>query len=183
MVRTWPDILLSRAFAASAVWVLMGTQFAVPGPWKIQRSLVIPFVLGEETQPNPLETSTIQKMALVSGPLPALGKMPAQGSLALRIKLKIKEARTFLHVLLLFAPSLLTILLVGRNPALFLMISLALGIELAQLAFGYGFDGGDVIDLTCDALGIALAAFVCKKLRSVEILSTVSSRHSVGRAG
>jgi hypothetical protein len=182
-VRTWPNITWTRAVAASAIWLLMATQFAVPGPWKIQRPLMIPFHFGEEPGTRVTDSFKAQPSPMISGPLHALGKMPAQGSLALRIKLKVKQARTFLHLLLLFVPSVLTILLVGRKPALLLMILLALGIELAQLAFGYGFDLIDVIDLICDALGIALAVFVCNRVRNVDSLSTFSSRHSVGTSG
>jgi glycopeptide antibiotics resistance protein len=101
---------------------------------------------------------------LASGSLPALGKIPVQGSLALRIKYFITQARPLLHVLLLFAPSLALAWLVGRRPALFIASTLALAIELAQVAFGYGFDGMDALDLACDASGIALAIWVHKKM-------------------
>ena len=80
------------------------------------------------------------------------------------MKLGIARARPLLHSLLLFAPALALALLAGRKPAVFLAIPLALAIELAQVAFGYGFDWIDVLDLACDAIGIALAMWAGKKI-------------------
>jgi hypothetical protein len=116
--------------------------------------------MASETPPPPL--------VITSGSVPALGKIPVQGGLALRIKYFLAQARPLLHVLLLFAPSLAIACLVGRRPAFFIGVTLALAIELAQVAFGYGFDWVDVVDLANDAIGIALAIWVCKKMLKAE---------------
>jgi glycopeptide antibiotics resistance protein len=55
--------------------------------------------------------------------------------------------------------------LVGRKPARSLAVILALAIEAAQLAFGYGFDRVDVFDLASDAVGIGLALIVHSSLK------------------
>ena len=46
-VRFWPGIGWPRAVAASAIWVLMGINCVIPGPWKMQRALYPEFQLGE----------------------------------------------------------------------------------------------------------------------------------------
>jgi hypothetical protein len=170
-VRSWPGIGWWRALGAAAIGLLLGIYFVIPGPWKIQRPIYPSFQLGEEragrSSPDQAPMASAPgntPLVIASGSLPALGKIPVQGSLALRIKYFMTQARPLLHVLLLFAPSLALAWLVGRRPALFIGVTLALAIELAQVAFGYGFDWVDVFDLACDAGGIALAMWVHKKM-------------------
>jgi hypothetical protein len=171
-VRSWPGTSWWRAAAASLIWVLMGTQLIVPGPWKIQRPMISAFQLGGKSaghsgsdQMRMDEGRGNAHPDLTSRALSALGELPTQGSFILRVKLAIRSARPLLHALLLFWPTLAIAFLVGRKPALFLMITLSLGIELAQIAFGYGFDRIDVLDLATDAVGIALAMLVFGKLQ------------------
>ena len=161
-IHCWPGIPWWRAVAASLICLLMGIHFVIPGPWKIQRAIYPEFLIGAE----PHTLGEIHAPAIVrSGPLPALGELQNQGGWALRVKLRISEARTLLHALLLFAPSLLLVGLLGRRPALLLMIAMALAIESAQIAFGYGFDRTDLMDLLCDAIGILLALWLEPKIR------------------
>ncbi len=176
-VRSWPGIPWRRAILASAIWVFMAIQFVVPGPWKIQRSMVPAFRLGVESAGNPAPHSESPATAMAkpsptlgSGPLQALGKLPDRGSLVLRVKQNLKQARPLLHALLLFAPTLVLACLVGRKPALSLMVTLALAIELAQVAFGYGFGWDDVFDLATDASGIALAMWVYGKMLKRKVI-------------
>jgi hypothetical protein len=171
-VRSWPGTSRWRATAASLIWVLMGTQLIVPGPWKIQRPMISAFQLGGNSAGPPGSDQMRMDEGrgnahpdLTSRALSALGELPTQGSFILRVKLAIRSARPLLHALLLFGPTLAIAFLVGRKPALFLMITLSLGIELAQIAFGYGFDRIDVLDLVTDAVGIALAMLVFGKLQ------------------
>jgi hypothetical protein len=165
-VRSWTGIDWWRSLGVSAIWLMMAIYFVIPGPWKIQRAIYPEFQLGEPWLAAPAHAGAIAvgTPTIRSGPLPALGKLPAQGDLALRVKLGIARARPLLHSLLLFAPALALALLAGRKPAVFLAIPLALAIELAQVAFGYGFDWIDVLDLACDAIGIALAMWAGKKI-------------------
>lgn len=173
-VRSWPGISYWRATLAATIWVLLGTQLVVPGPWKIQRPMVSPFALGTESIGQPRQVPIpIKEGKGTANPEPssralsALGELPTQGSLILRVKLAIRSARPLLHALLFFGPTLVIALLVGRKPALFLMITLALAIELSQVAFGYGFDRIDVLDLITDASGIALAMLVFGSIQSL----------------
>lgn len=180
-VRSWPGIPWWRAILASAVWIFMGNQFVVPGPWKHQRPLVSAFRLGAESTvsavPSPVPSASVpaksSSSALTSGPLQALGKITDQGGLVLRVKARIAQARPLLHALMLFAPALALAWLAGRKPAMVLAGILALATELAQFAFGYGFDWVDVFDLASDATGIALAMWVYgKMMRKAETLKS-----------
>ena len=163
-IRSWPGISRWRAVSAAAIWVTMATQFVVPGPWKVQRPMVVDFHLGgtpagDFTAPHSADPPATQA-APSSGPVVPLGKLPEQGSLVLRVKMAIARARPLLHALLLFGPALIFLFLLGRTPTLVLAGTLAVSIELAQVAFGYGFDVIDVGDLASDALGIVLALWL-----------------------
>ena len=94
-----------------------------------------------------------------------MGKIPDQGDFTLRLKHYAAKARSLLHIALLFGPTLLIACLVGKRPAWSLGVILALAVEAAQFAFGYGFDWVDVFDLACDATGIALALAVHHRLK------------------
>jgi hypothetical protein len=165
-VRSWTGIEGWRALCVSAIWLTMAIYFVIPGPWKVQRAIYPEFQLGGQYVAAPEHAGEWAKTpsTILSGPLPALGKIAAQGDLALRVKLSIARARPLLHSLLLFAPALALALLAGRKPAVVLAVVLALTIELAQVAFGYGFDWIDVFDLASDAIGIALAMWAGKKI-------------------
>lgn len=171
-VRSWPGIRWWRAIAAAAIWLLMGIHFVIPGPWRIQRAIYPNFQIGGEptghavaSPPEGSAETGKQAPSVQSGPVRSLGKMPDQGSFVLQVKLRASQARPLLHALLLFAPTLVIALLVGRSPALRLVAGLALAIELAQLAFGYGFDWIDLFDLAFDAAGIALGIWLSGRIR------------------
>jgi hypothetical protein len=155
----------------------MGIQFAVPGPWKIERPLITAFELGDGVDGwmsghvAPLVSSG-SNAAISSGAVAVSGRIPVRGGLALRIKLLAAQARPLLHVLLLMAPVFASALLVGRRPTLFLAVLLSFAIEGAQAAFGYGFDWLDVLDLLTDAAGIALGLWL-----AICFSSICDSRH------
>ena len=90
-----------------------------------------------------------------AGPVTPLGKIEVQGSLFLKIKHFVSHARPLLHALMLAVPTAFFAWMTGRQPALFLACMLAIGIESAQVAFGYGFGWDDVMDLVTDGIGIA----------------------------
>jgi hypothetical protein len=152
-----------RPLLASAIWLVTGLYFVVPGPWKDVRFLAGPFQIGPETTVAPAhsasapETRTVDLSPTHPAALESVGKIPDQGDFTLRLKHYAENARPLLHVILLFAPALAMACLVGRKPACSLAIILALAIEAAQLAFGFGFDWVDVFDLASDAAGIGLA--------------------------
>ncbi|MBC8128103.1 MAG: VanZ family protein [Gloeobacteraceae cyanobacterium ES-bin-144] len=165
----WPEISRVRAALASMAWLVMSIYLVIPGPWKLQRAMYPSFQLGKVSSVTSnaekiLPSSETETMEIASQPVKTLGSIAFQGSSLMRVKLMLIEARPVLHALLLAAPALMFALLVGRRPALFLAASLAIAIELSQLAFGYGFDWIDVVDLLCDAIGISLALWVYGKI-------------------
>ncbi len=158
VIRSWPGISRWRALAGSAIWLLACMNFVVPGPWKVQRPMGENFNLGMEA-PAVTIGKTPPPVGMNVGAVTAEGKMPVQGSFALQVKLLFAQARPFLHALLLFAPTLAMMCFIGKKPALWLSIILAIAIESAQAVFGYGFDWIDIMDLTCDAVGVWLAVW------------------------
>lgn len=155
-----------RPLLAATVWLVMGLYFVVPGPWKLYHSIVTPFQIGQEVTsshvpvarpPDPISSSPM--------PLESVGEIPDQGDFTLRLKLYAAKARPMLHIILLWAPTLLIACLVGAKSARSLAVILALAIETAQVAFGYGFDWVDVFDLACDGTGIALALLAHRHLK------------------
>jgi hypothetical protein len=159
-----------RPLLAAGIWVIAGIYFAVPGPWSSYRSFGSSFYLGEAANGDHLKGISLGKYDPQSSnkvdpaaPIVSVGKMTDKGDLALRIKVHWQKARPFLHIALLFGPTLLIACLVGRRPACALAIILSIGIELAQFSFGFGFDAWDVLDLTCDGLGIAVAIILHRR--------------------
>ena len=178
LVRSIQKTSLPRAIGAATIFVTMGALAVVPGPWKIQRPFGDAFVIKEAAptadasmQPDanggdPSEPAKLAAKASTTpafaGPEQALGKIPVQGGLLLKAKHYLAPLRPLLHALLIMMPTLAMIWLAGWRPALVLAVMLSAAIELAQIAFGYGFDRVDVTDLAYDALGIAAAMLTAK---------------------
>lgn len=160
-----------RSLLAAAIWLVMGLYFVVPGPWKDVRSFAGPFQIGLETAVAPVSrpaAATINRSSAKFTVLESVGEIPDQGDFTLRLKRYAANARPLLHIILLFAPTLAMACLVGRKPTRSLAVILALAIETAQLAFGYGFDWVDVFDLASDAVGIALGLWLHGRLKHRE---------------
>jgi hypothetical protein len=179
-IRSWRGVQTWRASAAAAICLLMVIGFVIPGPWKVQRSLVVPdFLLAESAQPSasgetPLLVEAMAVVAISSGAIQPSGEVRVQGGAALRARDLLRHLRLLLHVALLAAPTLAFAILLGRRNAVRLAIPLALAIECAQAAFGYGFDWLDAVDLIFDGLGIWLALRVHRRLaRSLTLLDPV----------
>ena len=166
-----PDFF--RSLLAASTWLLMVVYFVIPGPWNDVRSIVMPFQTGDEIKasqgaPESGDVKGIQRRnfpPVDPETIESVGKVPLKGDLALRLKLYAQKARPLLHILLLFAPTFIIACLVGRKPATSLCIILALAIEAAQLAFGFGFDWVDVFDLASDVIGILLALVAHHRLK------------------
>lgn len=165
-----------RPLMASAIWLVTGLYFVVPGPWKDVRSFAGPFQIGAETpavadhslsaaRPERPDSPTVNRLSANPTALESVGKIPDQGDFTLRLKHYAANARPLLHILLLFAPTLAMACLVGRKPAGSLAAILALAIEASQLAFGFGFDRVDVFDLASDAVGISLALWLRSRIK------------------
>jgi hypothetical protein len=160
-----------RPLLAGIIWLVMGIYFVVPGPWKIQHSFGEPFRIGPEMRsmniplnPGPKVIIEPNSDSFSAADWKSVGKLPETGDLSLRIKAHAAKARPLLHSLLLFAPGLATMCLIGRRRGILMTAALAISIEAAQYFFGYGFDRMDIFDLFNDAAGIALAVLVHWKL-------------------
>lgn len=169
MLRSWPGVSRWRAFCAALICLLMTVHFVIPGPWKVQHAIGGDFQLGASTKipvlsKAPPSVTSESAAAIFSGAVAATGKIPVQGGFVIRTRYAIKQARPLLHLFLLFGPTLVLAGLVGRKHALALAITLALLIESAQFAFGYGFGWDDVLDLFIDGLGIALGIWVHRRV-------------------
>jgi hypothetical protein len=177
----WILVLLSgperrpvwRKLLAAGICLGMGLQFSVPGPWKTLRPLVTGFEIGEtgsspKLAPSHLREGNVVPAQAVPQSTPSeevLGMVPLQGGWIMQAKHRLELLKPLIHAMLLFFPMLLITCLVGRKQALPLAIGLAISIEAAQAAFGFGFDWGDVFDLVNDAVGIALALWVYGRLK------------------
>lgn len=159
-MRSWPGVSKWRAVAASCVGLAIGFSLIVPGPWDRIHPLGGAFQLGARTTGGEAALAKHETGGIVSAMIPPSGKLEEKGSLLLRIKLRISQARPLLHALLWAGSSMALALLVGRRPAIWMSAMLALGMELAQLAFGFGSDWVDLLDLASDATGIALAMWL-----------------------
>lgn len=158
-----------RRVASICIWLSMSVYLAIPGPWKTLRPLIADFRLGEPSVHQVFNHSVKPSSDSSSKALPAsrsteapsdFGKIPLHGSWIVQLKQKLAMVRPLLHACLLFVPTLVFAVLLGPRLALALSAGLALSIEAAQTAFGFGFDWVDVLDLMTDAIGILGAIWV-----------------------
>ncbi len=156
-MRSWPGVSELRALCASGVGLVIVFSLIIPGPWDTIHPLWGGFFLGEPKTYEEPAAAIHAPGGISSEMVTPSGELEDEGSLLLRIKLRISQARWLLHTLLWSGSSMVLALLVGRSPAIRMSVLLVLGMELAQLAFGFGSDWVDLIDLASDAAGIALA--------------------------
>ena len=148
-----------RHLAAAAIWVTLAWFMVLPGPWSFQLPLPGGF---EGLGPAP----SAQAMTPSSfGPAMSHPTEVETPNFLLRWKLRLQPLRPLLHGLLFFFPTLILLVLVPKWRAAMLIGVLALLIEAAQWAIGFGFEWTDVLDLATDALGIAAAVLVVQRLR------------------
>ena len=181
--------LLVRAVLAGIVWLLMGIYFVVPGPWKITRSFGQPFQIQMATGSQIMQKHVPSTLESTSDPesrskkLVSIGKVEGKVDLILQIKMLFASIRPLLHSLLLMVPTVLIACLVGQRPAIQLMAVLALSIEAAQVAFGYGFDRLDVFDLFADSVGILIGIILYRWVQRSShplLIRLVKRRHEGG---
>jgi hypothetical protein len=172
-IRSSRAVSAWRAAAAAAICLLMVIEFVIPGPWKVQRALfVADFRLSENVEPpsshkTPPLVEAMAPPVISSGAIEPSGDVRVQGGLALRTRDLLKHLRTLLHIALIAAPTLAFAILLGRGNAVRLAIPLALAIESAQTAFGYGFNWLDGVDLIFDGIGIWLALRIHRRLAAM----------------
>jgi hypothetical protein len=109
--------------------------------------------------PAAVPAAAAQAAAPPAAPAPD-GPLPPDRWL-LRVKVMFKDLRSLLHAAFAAGSAALLIVAAGRRTGLLMAATLALGKELGQLAFGFGFDRIDLADLAFDTLGIAAAAWAC----------------------
>ncbi len=154
------------AIASTLLWTLLALELVYPGPWNASRPFFLPFRLApapasQSVADQSFGRKTAQEIQpSASAPevrqAPPPGALPLKGGWLLKVKYRLEKLRPLLHAMMLFVPTLVWAVLVGRRKALVLSVSLALAIELAQMGFGYGFDLLDVLDLAYDAVGITM---------------------------
>jgi hypothetical protein len=166
-----------RPILAAVICLLMGLYFVVPGPWKLIRSFGQPFQFeldSKDSGSKPLIHGTSVSFDPPSLLKPttqapeSVGKVVEQVDLSLRVKLLLAGMRPVLHSLLLLVPTFLIACLVGKMLAIRLMLILAFSIEAAQVAFGYGFDRTDVLDLFSDLVGILIGVILHACIQRVD---------------
>ena len=166
-LRGPPTLGWIRKATAVGLWLALAMSLAVPGPWENKRPLVFSFqcerVPGSGASASNLAVDSCSHL-IGRAEGKQFGKLPMGGSAVLKIKQHFKSLRPLLHSLLFFAPTLLLIWLVGRRQALILAFGLVAAIEVAQTAYGYGFDTMDVLDLLTDSIGITAALFASRWL-------------------
>jgi len=163
-----------RRLLAAGIWVMLGSQCVIPGPWHFIRPLGPAFEIGESHQTQVLPSQVLPTESAAEGshpsisppaPIQSAGKLPTRGGIAIQVKILAGQAKGSLHVLMILFPTLLTAILVGARPAAFLGALLSIAIEMAEIAFGYGFDRVDVLDLFFDFAGLGLALWIWQVLR------------------
>lgn len=154
-----------RKAAATLLCAGVSLLFVFPGPWKSLRTLGIDYRIGPEVTRSaavsgsppvgvPTTRAAITGHTTVAAPL---DKVQVADGWILTVKRVLANARPLLHAILLMVPTFCLAMLVGRWAACALGAGIAVGIELAQAAFGFGFDLHDIGDLLSDGAGIALA--------------------------
>ncbi len=89
-------------------------------------------------------------------------KTVIQGNPLLSIKDGLKKFKGILHTLLFAGIASVLALLLGWRTSVVACLGLAAMSELCQLAFGYGLDIGDVLDVLLDALGIVIGCIAAR---------------------
>ncbi len=164
---------------AAVIWVVAAVFLAVPGPWKTLHQLVMPFKIGPpvalmvgDEHPG-IDMKSVKPTPALQLPEPdaeVFGEIPIQDGWVIKVKHYLSMLRPLLHVVLLFVPTLVFASLVNRRSAILLASGLAVAIETAQTAFGYGFGWDDVADLSTDAIGIALALWVWGRRGKLKVM-------------
>lgn len=99
----------------------------------------------------PLASEAVAPQAKTSAPSATV----IQGNWILDAKRLLRRVKIIPHALLFGAVVMVFAGLIGLRPAVHVSLCLALATELAQLAFGYGSDATDLLDLLYDGIGIA----------------------------
>ncbi len=158
-----------RGLLGGVVCLIMANQFVIPGPWGLTRPILKVFQLGSDAKAEGSIENGVTFSLPVEKPV-QLGKLPGKASPILLIKEVLGGVKQVLHAVLMFGFTLVMAFLVKERSAVILATMIALGIELAQVGFGYGADWLDVWDLVGDFAGIFLAVWVFRRLRGIDVV-------------
>ena len=174
-----------RIVAAALVWAGFAWAYCLPGPWIPYPPLGTPYPI-KAVEPPPPPPPTPPPKPVASAPsaaapvavAPAPGPPPApvavakpeapaapvsperlEGGLARWFFNHLSYLKRPLHLLAFAGLSALLALLTGSPRAMWPAIILGVISEFCQWAFGFGFDGSDVLDLLMDTAA-ALAGLV-----------------------
>jgi len=153
---------LRRVLAAAAVWVVAAMFYSIPGPWEGVRPLAMPLQMAA----SGTIAESPGRSLIPAGPGPAeseemtMGRLPDPDHIGLKIKTYLPFLRQLLHVLVLFAPTLLIAIFVDARRALALGLALSFSIEGAQFLYGFGFGLDDADDLVFNTIGILAALWL-----------------------
>lgn len=186
-LRTLTQVNALRIFAASAITMMLMLMLVIPGPWLSQKpliaesfelgsckdtkadpgkSMVAPDFVAEQAVAPPLVTPILPESLSESSTGSPQTKPTVQRTTVIQqnwilwIKIKLKHFKIVLHGLLFTAVLFVMSGLIGLRPAVYVSIFLALATEVAQLAFGYGSDATDILDLLFDAMGISAGVWL-----------------------
>jgi hypothetical protein len=170
---------LPRRLFAASITCIVGYFFIIPGPWPQTKGLGQDLAWHHQ-QAKPMETDSGIKLYPPIAPQETIEskpadqkipdtqtnytKLPESDNLALQAKRILAKVRSLLHFALLFAPVWIVSYAVGSKRGFLLGIAMALGIEMAQWLFGYGFQADDVKDLLADLCGISMAVYCHTRL-------------------
>jgi hypothetical protein len=159
--------------AAAMAWVALAWFFLFPGPWYPLRPLTGEFVVAEPpagasssagtSASQPPRQRSITAVTVAAGEIllePARGKDPV----ALLFAWK-KHIRPLMHIGAYAAMVIGLFVLLGTSRAWLPVAVLALGSEIMQWLWGFGFDRLDALDLAIDAAGVMVGVLVVRGVK------------------
>ncbi len=155
-VRLCSHATKARVALAAVFLLLVGWFLIVPGPWANVRPLAGQFDFGKALAETAEISANLQNWDVAS----PRGETAVQGSIFLQVKMLLWFLRPVLHALMFAMPAFCMVALCGERSAWWAGLLVSLGVELAQVAFGFSFDWIDVTDLALDWIGIALGILI-----------------------
>lgn len=149
-----------RSWLTGGIWLVAAYFTVLPGPWSVHRPLLGHFE--NITWNHPAESFSPEAFQ----PAPSFPWQTQPSNPLLDMKVRFAHFRPLLHGLIFVVPTFILLLLSGPRRVLALTGALALLIEGAQYALGFGFESTDLLDLANDAFGMlaGLMAFaLCRR--------------------
>lgn len=175
-----------KAILAALLWVTVAAHFTFPGPWHPFHPFGMPFPIrvSKPGPPQPVPPTPVTPPSANSAeqPRPAsqpkppsppavcrdlpVGNAPNNFPVLLKIKEKLAFFRFPLHLLLFATLGTILYYLAGARTGLALGVAVAGLMELCAWAFGFGFNGMDILDLGTNGAGLGLALLIHRRRKS-----------------